>query len=113
MRRTLAGAAVALVFLGVACGPLDREEDVPERPIREVRDDHAPTWMELPEVVGVGIGECEGEPCIRVHVTAASPEVEEAIPDSIEGHPVRTEVTEPFRPRPPSDPDPSDPGTGA
>lgn len=73
---------------------------MPERPIEEVQEAYTPEWMELAAVVGTGIGECDGEPCIKVYLAEPSEEADEAIPDSVEGHRVETVVTGPFRPRP-------------
>lgn len=70
------------------------------RSIEEVQEAHTPEWMELPGVVGTGIGLCEDEePCIRVFLQAPSPEAEAAIPERVEGYRVELVVTGPFRPR--------------
>lgn len=82
---------------------------MPTRPIEEVQEAHTPAWMELPGVVGTGIGLCDREegadpprePCIRVFLSRASPEAEEAIPERVEGYRVELVVTGPFTPRTP------------
>ncbi len=94
-----------LAFLLSACG-LNRsepsaEEDVPHPTIEEVQERHTPAWMEIPGVVGTGIGLCDDEPCIRVFLAAPSPEAEKAIPKEVEGYRVEVVVTGPFRPRGP------------
>jgi hypothetical protein len=53
--------------------------------------------MSIPGVVGTGIGQCDGEPCIKVFVVQRTTEVDRQIPDQIEGYPVSVEVTGPFR----------------
>jgi len=103
--RAPPSAVLLLLFLLLpACG-LNRgpsaEEAVPRPPIEEVQERHTPAWMELPRVVGTGIGLCDEEPCIRVFLSAASPEAEKAIPKKVEGYPVEVVVTGIFRPRRP------------
>jgi hypothetical protein len=68
------------------------------RSIQDVLSLHTEEWMALPGVVGTGIGDCEGEPCIRVFFAQEIPESMEAIPDSVDGYRVDTEVTGSFRP---------------
>ena len=73
-----------------------------EPTIEEVQERYTPEWMALADVVGTGIGSCEGEPCIRVFLARPSPEAEESIPPEVEGYRVELEVTGEFRPRSPS-----------
>ncbi len=75
-----------------------------ERPsLRQVMEEHRDGWMDRPEVTGVGLGRCEGEPCIVLYLIRASEEAEEALPDSVQGYPVRLEVTGRVVPRDPPD----------
>jgi predicted small secreted protein len=67
------------------------------RSIIEVQEAHTPVWMEIPGVVGTGIGQCDGVPCIKVFVAQKTPEIDRQIPAQVEGHPVRVEVTGPFK----------------
>lgn len=91
-----------LVLAG--CGiPEDSEEETSVPTIQEVKDARTEEWMGLPGVVGVGIGRCEEEDCIRVLLSRPSPEAEEAIPERVEGYLVELEVTGPVRPRTPPD----------
>lgn len=71
--------------------------DVSQRSIVDVQEAHADTWEDLDGVVGTGIGECDGEPCIKVFVRERTGALEEEIPSRVEGYPVRMEVTGPFR----------------
>jgi hypothetical protein len=108
----LAGCLTLVLLVLTACG-LNRtdlpEEDMPEPTIQEVQERYTPDWMELPGVVGTGIGLCEaedepegpGEPCIRVFLARPSPEAEDAIPERVEGYRVELVVTGEFRPRGP------------
>lgn len=86
-----------------------------ERPsLREVMEEHREGWMERPEVTGMGIGRCGGEPCIVLYLVRPSEEAETTLPDSVQGYPVRLEVTGRVVPRdPPEDTaGDGDPGDG-
>ncbi|MDX1745741.1 MAG: hypothetical protein R3324_07375 [Halobacteriales archaeon] len=72
---------------------------MPEHSIEAVQEAHTRAWMAVPGVVGTGIGRCEGEPCIKVFVSARSDRVEAAIPSEVEGYPVQIEVTGAFQAR--------------
>ena len=61
--------------------------------ITDVLARHTPRLMAVPGVVGTAEGEQDGRPCIVVYVQEQTPEIERAIPKSIEGHPVRIEVS--------------------
>lgn len=82
-------------------GPDQREPlsdgEVTPVSIQEVQEAHTPAWMSIPGVVGTGIGQCDGAPCIKVFVAQKTSEVDRQIPDEIEGYPVSVEVTGPFR----------------
>ena len=70
---------------------------MPEKTIRQVLEERAGELMGLPGVVGTAQTLRDGEPCIMVMVAARTPEVEENIPERIEGYAVRIEVTGEFR----------------
>jgi hypothetical protein len=53
--------------------------------------------IDLPGVSGVGIGECEGEPCLVVMVAEKTDELLKVIPSSVDGFPVVVEETGAFR----------------
>lgn len=67
------------------------------RSIEEVQEAHTPEWMEIPGVVGTGIGLCDEEPCIKVFVARRTEEIEREVPEKVEGYRVRIEVTGEFR----------------
>ena len=98
---------LALLVVTSACGPNRSEpspdEHVPRPTIQEVQEAHTPEWMQLPGVVGTGIGLCEGEPCIRIFLSEPSPETEAAIGERVAGYRIDFEVTGRFTPRPPPD----------
>lgn len=58
-----------------------------------------PEWMRIRGVVGTGLGQCDGAPCIKVFVTRPPEELDPPIPDEVSGHPVRFERSGPFRAR--------------
>jgi hypothetical protein len=49
--------------------------------------------MEWPGVAGTMIGECDGEPCIKVLIHAPSDDLRERIPQQAEGYRVEIQVT--------------------
>ncbi len=65
---------------------------MPTKTIEQVLDEHADDIMSLSGVIGVGQGECSGEPCIRVLVVEKTSDLLRRISSAIEGYTV--EVTE-------------------
>ena len=61
--------------------------------IEEVLKKYADNLMSLSDVVGVGQGLCDGEPCIKVFVIKKTQELEEKIPGKIEGYNLKIEET--------------------
>ena len=49
--------------------------------------------MSLPGVVGIGQGECDGQPCIRVFVVKKTEELLKQIPPVIDGYEVAVDET--------------------
>ena len=72
---------------------------VVNRDIEEVQEAFTREWMDLPGVVGTGIGLCEDQPCIKVFVAGPVRELEERIPSEVEGHRVMLEQTGRFQVR--------------
>ena len=66
--------------------------------IEEVLKKHTASWMEIPGVVGTGLGSCKEAPCIKVFTSGISPGSRKQIPDRVEGYPVVVEETGTFRP---------------
>jgi hypothetical protein len=96
-----------LVFCLVAgCGvenaPAGRrgEVTVPEKTIGKVLKEHTGELMSVPGVEGVAEGMCGSRPCIKVYVVKRSPEIEKKVPDTLEGYPVKIEVTGEIRTMP-------------
>lgn len=53
--------------------------------------------IDLPGVSGVGIGECEGEPCLVVMVATRTDELLKLIPPTVDGFPVIVQETGEFQ----------------
>ena len=70
------------------------------RDINAVLADHAPSLMAVPGVVGVYVGLLDDQKteCLRVMLARKDPAAKQAIPRTLEGHPVVTEVTGEIKP---------------
>ena len=69
------------------------------RDVEDVMEAHAVEIMAIPGVVGVYTGTLDdGTPCIKVMVAKKTQELEERIPDYLEGFPVIVEETGEIRP---------------
>jgi hypothetical protein len=104
MNRTL---TLTLIVLGVGwflggCGNLMTSS----ADITTVQKQLESQVLDLPGVVGVGVGECDGEPCLKVFVEQRTPELDDQIPEQLEGFKVDIEVTGPIHILP-------TPGTGS
>ena len=92
----------ALLACGLlcACGCRNGDkETVPDRDINIVMEEHVNDIMAIPGVVGVAIGALnDGTPYIRVLVVEKTDEIDREIPTTLEGHPVRVEVSGEIKP---------------
>jgi len=104
--------AVAAAFLVAACGapvPDPGGESQLETPnatsamisIEEAQKILADSVMPLPEVHGVGIGDCDGTPCLRVFASGDVAELAKRIPSQVPegpgGYRVDIKSSGPFR----------------
>jgi len=73
----------------------DREgkNEMPSKTIQQVLKEHTNALMSIPGVVGTAQGLCDGQPCIKVLVIKKTSEIEEKIPETLEGYPVEIEST--------------------
>lgn len=101
-----AAVAALILFLAVAgCtsamgqGP-EGEKTMTKRKILPVLERHINKLMAIPGVTGVAEGRCDGRPCIKVYITAKTPQTANKIPAEIEGFTVSVEETGEFRPLP-------------
>ena len=69
------------------------EKEMSVKTIKEVLKEHTEELMSIPGVVGIGQGLCNGKPCIKVLVIEKTSELEQKIPDNIEGYQVMIEET--------------------
>lgn len=66
--------------------------------IEEVKARHERVLMQLPGVVLVGIGrDDQGRPVIVVGLDELRPETQAALPQALEGYPVRVEIVGPIK----------------
>ena len=72
----------------------------PKRDINAVLAEHDQQLMAIPNVVGVYVGVLEDgkTPCLKVMLVRKSPETDRALPRSLEGYSVVSEVTGEIRP---------------
>jgi hypothetical protein len=61
--------------------------------IEQVLKEHSNELMSIPGVVGTAQGLCDGQPCIKIFVIKKTSEIEEKIPETLEGYPVEIEST--------------------
>jgi len=57
--------------------------------------------MAIPGVVGIGLGECDGEPCFRVMVVEKTEELVARVPERFESYKVVIDETGEMRARTP------------
>lgn len=96
--------AIALIIpMAIAgCAPTESgdpedEEEMTAKTIQEVLNERTDEWMSIPGVVGTGIGECEGEPCIRIFVVKKTSELMQKLPSEVEGYAVDVQESGEFQ----------------
>ena len=94
---------IALVSFGwlfvtpLACSQQGNQTVMQEKTIQTVLKEHTDSLMTLPGVVGTGLGECSGKPCIKVFVVKKTPDLLKQIPSTLEGYTVEVQETGEFR----------------
>jgi hypothetical protein len=91
---------IAITIMTCANKKLDNrqgENTVAAKRIEEVLKEHTKELMSLSGVVGTAQGLCDGKPCIKVYVIKKTPELDQKIPNTLEGYPVSIEETGEFR----------------
>ena len=98
MKRVFRLAIVTLSVVVIVMGcssPMRSSDD-----IAVVKERQESKLMSIPGVAGVGIGECEAKPCLKVYVTQQTVELERQIPQQVEGYKVDIEATGPIEAQP-------------
>ena len=68
-----------------------------EQEVKQVKNRHSARLLQQPGICGVGVEkDGQGGFVLAVHLDAAQPEAESAVPDSIDGCPVRRVRSGPF-----------------
>jgi hypothetical protein len=100
--------AVTLVTVGSTSSCEQRAEEdqgaqnaMPSKTIEEVMQEHTDEWMAIRGVSGVGIGECQGQACIKVFVEKATRRLRRKIPEAVDGYRVELVESGRFEARPP------------
>ena len=93
---------VLILMLAIGCrdNMAQNSSPSPKRDINAVLADHDKQLLAIPNVVGVYVGLLEDgkTPCLKVMLARKSADTESAVPRSLEGYPVVTEVTGEIRP---------------
>lgn len=89
----MAGDLGACAGHGADSEQLESEAAVNEHGIEAVQERLTDSVLALPGVVGTAIGECDGEPCLKVLVVGKSQELAGEIPATFGGFPVVVEET--------------------
>ncbi len=93
----LSGAAACGERESESTRATQEEASVTGLSIEEAQRQLTDSVMALPGVVGIGIGECEGVPCIKVFAVQITAELVQRIPKSYKGYTVKIEQTGEFR----------------
>jgi hypothetical protein len=70
---------------------------MPKKSIETVLKEHTDDLMAMPGVVGTAQSLCDGQPCIKIYVSAMTAELQKKLPKTLEGYIVDVEATGEFR----------------
>lgn len=101
MNRPTALVIVLCLTLTGGCTTMNRQAQlVPSRDINAVLKAHEGELMSIPGVVGVYVGLLKDEktPCLKVMLARMDSDLKRRIPRTLEGYPVKAEVTGEIRP---------------
>jgi len=104
-KRNLLIFAMLIITIGlVSCAKKtlnenQKEDGMPEKPIEIVLKEHTDALMAIEGVVGVGQGLCNDKDCIKVFVVEKTAELEQKIPDELDGFPVEIVESGEFKAR--------------
>jgi hypothetical protein len=106
IKKTVLGMILTVFFVGVMTCTTQKADDnegkytMASQTVQQVLKKHTNELMSIPGVVGTAQGLCDGQPCIKVLVIQKTPEIEEKIPETLEGYPVEIEPTGEIKPLP-------------
>lgn len=90
---------VAIIIIGLVGwltlrgpGRVDKSSDS----IMAVKERHEAWLLSLPGVVGVGVGDCDGQPCVKVYSDERTPELERRIPKQLDGFKTDVQMSGPI-----------------
>jgi hypothetical protein len=92
----LSGMATTGSAAGHDYRSIEKQQSVPrmlKQTIEQIQTKYQDRWMNIPGVVGIGIGAANGNPVIKVLVVKKTMELEQQIPKEAEGYPVVIEET--------------------
>jgi len=72
---------------------IEENKQMPKLKIEQVQKKHQDRIMDLPGVVGIGIGAVNGEPVIKVLAKKKTKELKQQIPKTLDGYTVYIEET--------------------
>ena len=100
VRRGASLWLLVIASLVAGCQKNMNHPPTPPRDINAVLADHDQRLLAIPGVVGIYVGLLpDGRTsCLKVMLARKSPDLERALPRTLEGHPVLTEVTGEIRP---------------
>jgi hypothetical protein len=76
----------------------DQDDDsMRVKSIEEVLREHTDGLMSIPGVAGTAQGICNNKPCIKVFVIKKTKDIDQSIPDELDGYPVEVEETGEFK----------------
>ena len=92
--------AAFVITCAVKADEHQAENIMMQKTIERVLKEHTNELMSIPGVVGTAQGLCNDKPCIKVYVIKKTPELDQKIPNTLEGYPVSIEETGEIRPLP-------------
>ena len=79
------------------CETSEQVQQMSQKTIVQVQEEHTGQWMAIRGVVGTAIGSSEGKPCIKIFTAVPAKQIRAKIPTTVEGYPVVIEETGVFR----------------
>jgi hypothetical protein len=101
MTRVRVLIAIILIVLGGWLAlRVSRRVEGPSDDIVAVKERHEARLLSLPGVVGVGIGDCGAEACIKIYMSQRTPDSERRIPKALDGFKTDIRVSGPIQRQP-------------